>query len=249
MRSSVKVKASPVVHSSAPKCTIAVMTRRRSVSAGRAGASSSSSSSAPDDVRSQKIARRLILLRHAESLSPSNVRDHERPISDLGRKQSQELAALLRAKGWVPDLLLASNAKRTKQTLEEMEGVIEELKDVDTHLFGSLYTINALDGQTRQHIEELVLGVADDQLNHTIAIIGHNKGMEEAASSLAGAAVNLRTASAALLQCMASSWADVLGDHQSDLERTSMEEWGDGGRGGTWELVEVLTPASASSSS
>ena len=69
--------------------------------------------------------------------------------------EAAELARLLLAKGWVPDIVLASNARRSRQTLEEMGGVMEALADADSHLYGSLYTINALDGQTRQHIEEV----------------------------------------------------------------------------------------------
>jgi phosphohistidine phosphatase SixA len=60
---------------------------------------------------------------------------------------------MLQARGWIPDVVLASNAKRTRQTLEQMTGVMTDLSAVDSHLFGSLYTVNALDGQTRQHIE------------------------------------------------------------------------------------------------
>lgn len=41
------------------------------------------------------------------------------------------------------------------QTLDEMTSRMEALSEADTHLYGSLYTINALDGQTRQHIEEV----------------------------------------------------------------------------------------------
>lgn len=70
-------------------------------------------------------------------------------------REASELARLLVAKGWIPDIVLASNARRSKQTLEEMGGVMEALADADSHLYGSLYTINALDGQTRQHIEEV----------------------------------------------------------------------------------------------
>jgi phosphohistidine phosphatase SixA len=38
--------------------------------------------------------------------------------------------------GWVPDLVLASNAKRTRQTLDEMSSVIQRLADLDTHFYG-----------------------------------------------------------------------------------------------------------------
>ena len=109
------------------------------------------------------------------------------------------------------------------QTLDEMSAQMEALSDADTHLYGSLYTINALDGQTRQHIEEVrvsrppsmphphpihtpstphprpihtpshhlapsqcLLEVCDDGRNACALVVGHNKGMEEAASSMAG---------------------------------------------------------------
>ena len=98
-------------------------------------------------------------------------------------------------------------------------------------------------------------------------MVGHNKGMEvrtlgglrgsfscklisnlhelygskEAASSLAGTAVKLHNASAALLQCVADSWGDVLGSHRAELSKgTRDEDWG--AQAGGWTLVDVLTP-------
>jgi phosphohistidine phosphatase SixA len=41
--------------------------------------------------------------------------------------------------GWEPDLVLASNSKRTKLTLNEMTTVMESLEAVDTHLMGWVY--------------------------------------------------------------------------------------------------------------
>lgn len=75
---------------------------------------------------------------------------HPAPRSPV---QAAETARILKSMGWVPDVVLASNAKRTRQTLDEMTSVIEGLGAVDAHLYGSLYTVAALDGQTRQHIE------------------------------------------------------------------------------------------------
>jgi hypothetical protein len=59
------------------------------------------------------------------------------------------------------------------------------------------------------------------------AAVRASQGWEEAASQLSGTAVKLRTASAALFQCTAGSWRDVMyGSVQ-------------------WQLVEILTPAVA----
>lgn len=63
-----------------------------------------------------------------------------------------------------------------------------------------LYTVAALDGMTRQKLQECTLELVDDQKHSCVMLVGHNKGWEEAASSLSGQAIKLRTASAALLQ-------------------------------------------------
>ena len=47
---------------------------------------------------------------------------------------------------------------------------------------------------------QCLLEVCHDQDHRCACVVGHNKGMEEAASSLAGRPVKLGTASAALLQ-------------------------------------------------
>lgn len=96
------------------------------------------------------VTRRLILIRHADSeSSAASGSDHERAISQVGKVQAAELAQLLLERGWQPDVVLASNSRRSRQTLEEM-GLSH---NINTHLYGSLYTVAALDGQTRQHIE------------------------------------------------------------------------------------------------
>lgn len=152
------------------------------------------------------------------------------------------MAAKLRSAGWVPDLVLASNSKRTKQTLDHMSEVLTELSDADAHYLGSLYSVAALDGQTRQHIQECLAEILQppaassssaasagaaalpDDKYRTIMLVGHNKGWEEAASSFARQAVRLKTASAALLEAAGASWGDILND---DTE---------------WRLVQVLQP-------
>jgi len=163
-------------------------------------------------------------LRHAESETRKEIRDHDRQLSLEGMEQSSRIAAKLAEAGWVPDLVLASNSKRTKQTLDNMAKSMTVLEEIDAHYYGSLYTVAALDGQTRQHLQECLLEVVDDSKNLCVMLVGHNKGWEEAASSFAGHAVKLKTASAALLQVAAKSWSDVLKEDAS------------------WQLVGVLTP-------
>lgn len=90
--------------------------------------------------------------RHAESMEQPDVRDHERDISAAGVQAARSVAAHLRDLGWLPDLLLGSNSKRTKQTVDAMSEAVSHFGEVDAHYLGTLYTISALDGQTQSHL-------------------------------------------------------------------------------------------------
>ncbi|KAF8062746.1 hypothetical protein HT031_004076 [Scenedesmus sp. PABB004] len=80
---------------------------------------------------------------------------------------------------------------------------------VDAHYLGSLYTVAALDGQTKHHLEETIRAVACDAKTFCVMCVGHNKGWEEAASAFARQAVRLGTASAALFEAGGGGWEDV----------------------------------------
>eukprot|EP00884_Botryococcus_braunii_P022693 jgi/Botrbrau1/9107/Bobra.0305s0014.3 len=98
--------------------------------------------------------RRLIMMRHAESEErPIDARDHDRPITDLGKRTAQEIAKELQDKGWLPELIVCSNATRTRQTLSAMCEVVSALKTARTQFRGSLYSVAALDGHTRHHLQ------------------------------------------------------------------------------------------------
>ena len=141
-----------------------------------------------------------------------------------GKREAVSIAKRLAAEGWLPDLIIASNSKRTKQTLDTMIEATASLADVDVHYLGSLYTIAALDGQTREKLEECIRNIACDKANRCVMCVGHNKGWEEAATNLAKQAVRLNTACAALFEAVGQTWD----------EATSGET--------EWKLVQVLTP-------
>jgi len=125
--------------------------------------------------------------------------------------------------GWVPDVVVCSNALRTRQTLEAMREEMPELEDADAHFLGSLYTISQLDGQTRAHIETIV--ETEAQSHHgCVLCLGHNKGWEEAASSFADQQVKLGNCSAAVLSGLGQNWSEAF---KSEAE---------------WRLVTVITP-------
>src|ERR1700735_1567796 len=66
-------------------------------------------------------ARRLILLRHAKSAWPDDVPDHDRPLASRGRRDAPAAGRWLRKSGYVPDRVLCSTARRTRETWQLVE--------------------------------------------------------------------------------------------------------------------------------
>lgn len=63
--------------------------------------------------------KRLYVLRHAKSSWDDHAAaDHERPLSDRGRRAVRVIGAYLEAERIVPELVLCSTARRTRETLE-----------------------------------------------------------------------------------------------------------------------------------
>ena len=60
--------------------------------------------------------KRLLLLRHAKSAWPDGVEDHDRPLSDRGRRDAPRMGAYIAAAGLRPDFALVSSARRTQET-------------------------------------------------------------------------------------------------------------------------------------
>lgn len=143
---------------------------------------------------------RLVLMRHAKSSWKSGApTDHARPLNGRGRRAAPKVAAELVRLGWVPDLVLSSDAARTRETWERMRPVLGEAKIILRH---ELYMAG---------VEELRLALAARGDGQTVLALGHNPGWEEALAWLSGHQEVLKTADAALLSSSATSWAQSVG--------------------------------------
>ncbi|GAA1667251.1 phosphoglycerate mutase [Citricoccus zhacaiensis] len=58
----------------------------------------------------------LILLRHAKSDWPDGVNDHDRPLGGRGNREAPAAGQWLAGQGLYPDMILCSDAVRTRQT-------------------------------------------------------------------------------------------------------------------------------------
>lgn len=155
------------------------------------------------------IARRLILLRHAKSSwKDRSLRDHDRPLSKTGKADAIKVAHKLHELGWIPQLILSSDSLRTKETLKIMQESVEGFLEAEVRFFSSFYSIAAMDGQTAEHLQQIVCSYSGDEIA-TVMCMGHNRGWEEAASMFTGASVELKTCNAALLETTGKSWTEA----------------------------------------
>ncbi|KAF9618339.1 hypothetical protein IFM89_000974 [Coptis chinensis] len=153
--------------------------------------------------------RRLILLRHAKSSwEDRSLRHHDRPLSKAGRADAVSVSRKLQERGWLPQLILSSNAARTRETLKIMQEEVQGLLEAEVHFLSSFYSIAAMDGQTAEHLQRTICKYSREEIL-TIMCMGHNRGWEEAASMFSGSPVELKTCNAALLEATGKSWEEV----------------------------------------
>ncbi|GAB2281158.1 hypothetical protein Dimus_015762 [Dionaea muscipula] len=158
---------------------------------------------------SSSCTRRLILLRPAESSwEDRSLRDHDRPLSKAGRDAAISVSHKLQKLGWVPELILCSDAMRTRQTLMILQEHVRCFLEAKVHFVSSFYSIAAMDGQTAEHLRQIICRFSKDEVL-TIMCMGHNRGWEEAASMLSGTSIELKTCNAALLEAAGRSWHEA----------------------------------------
>ena len=63
--------------------------------------------------------RRLILLRHAKSDWP-DVPDRDRPLAKRGRRDAPKIGRWLRDRAYLPEIVICSDARRTRQTWDRV---------------------------------------------------------------------------------------------------------------------------------
>ena len=80
--------------------------------------------------------KQLYVLRHAKSSwDDHDEADHERPLSDRGRRAVKRIAAYIEAHEIAPDLVLCSTARRTRETLDGL-GLVSTVM-VEHRLYGA----------------------------------------------------------------------------------------------------------------
>ena len=112
---------------------------------------------------------KLILLRHAKSdWSDAAKDDRDRPLNARGQAAAEKIGSWLKSRHYLPDLILCSDAARTRETLAGLA-----LPDATTEFRDDLYQADAA----------TILEIAGAHSADCVLIVGHNPGIGEAAAT------------------------------------------------------------------
>ena len=122
------------------------------------------------------MQRTLIMIRHAKSSWANPLQsDFERPLSERGMHDAPIMGERLKKLGVIPDLIIASTAKRTKQTAK----IIAKEVGYDTD---NIKWEEKLYHCVPSVFEEQIYEVSDKI--KTIFIVAHNPGITEFVNQL-----------------------------------------------------------------
>ncbi len=150
----------------------------------------------------------LLIMRHGKSSwKDDKLPDNERPLKKRGRKDSAHMGELLKKKDLIPDVVLCSTAKRSRQTadilLEEMDykGEVQYLD--------SLY-------MAETEVFFNVLHALPDYA--CVLIIGHNPGLETLLQMMTNDINSLPTAAVAHVTLPIEHWEEFHADTSGELK-------------------------------
>lgn len=120
---------------------------------------------------------RLLLLRHAKAAAPAPGQgDHARILNPRGQAASQAMGQYMALNDLKPDLVLCSDASRTRETWEGISGT-NDWQATEVRFLKALYLAES------SRIAQIIGREA--RTARTLLLIGHNPGLEDLAGILA----------------------------------------------------------------
>ena len=112
------------------------------------------------------MGRTLVLLRHAKADRPNGVADIDRPLTERGHADSALAGAWLMKNEYVPDLVLASPSRRTRQTWHSVSVALARAASPTVRYEREIYGGGATD--------LITLLRAVEPAYRTVMVVGHN---------------------------------------------------------------------------
>ncbi|MEM9249569.1 MAG: histidine phosphatase family protein [Pseudomonadota bacterium] len=144
--------------------------------------------------------KHLILLRHAKSSwANPEIDDFDRALNKRGKRAASDVGTWLRSKGWHPDTVLCSPARRTRETLERLQ------LDTSPDFLDGIY--EATPGT--------LLAAVQGATGERLLMVGHNPGIGALAKILATQAPqharfdDYPTAAMTILAFELDAWAHI----------------------------------------
>ncbi len=142
----------------------------------------------------------LFLMRHAKSSwDYPELSDYERPLNKRGKKAAPRIGVEMAERGYIPDYILSSSAKRAAETIR----LAAESGEFDTEI----------------EFERGIYGAGQNSLFYFIGqipdtyqramLIGHNPGFEQLVEFLTGTYKRMPTAALAVVRFEAERWVDA----------------------------------------
>jgi phosphohistidine phosphatase len=127
------------------------------------------------------MRRRLLVVRHAKSAwDDPSLDDHDRPLAPRGIKALPRLRDHLSGAGHRPDLVLCSSSRRTRDTLDGIRAAVPDHARVEVD--AGLYLADADELLDRLRLLD---GDPDRPVGCAL-LIGHNPGLQDLVTLLAG---------------------------------------------------------------
>jgi phosphohistidine phosphatase len=141
---------------------------------------------------------RLIVMRHAKAGELPGGPDSERALRERGRRDSGSAGRWLRDNGFVPDAVICSSARRTRQTWQYLSAEL-----------GTEPTFTADPQLYQADVADLldIIAVTPAALS-ALMYVGHNPAAAELVTGLTGAELDFPTAAIAVIE-LPGAWAEI----------------------------------------
>lgn len=151
--------------------------------------------------------KHILIMRHAKSRwSENDVSDHQRPLNPRGKRDAPVMAQRLLNHGVLPDIILSSDANRTRQTSAL---ILEVLGKVNISFEEELYL------SSPSTMISLLSALENDV--EVAMLIAHNPGITEVFESLADVKIdNVPTSGLGCIRFDIENWKD-LADTKGEL--------------------------------
>lgn len=154
--------------------------------------------------------QRLLLLRHAKSSwKDEDLTDFDRPLNKRGKRDAPQVGEWIQEHGLLPDLVLCSSARRTRETVTT---VMQSWESKPPVLY--LEELYHADPQT---IRAVIETHASER--NSLLVVGHNPGLQEFLEELTGEYHRFPTAALAWLEFSGNGWAEGTGAELRELWR------------------------------